>query len=120
MFFSSAQLEITHNLVMWINEHVPSMVEGAKSNTPPKSNTYKRLLIMYSEHTWKHLDVSNAKHRGIRVKNGVEFGQKWDWIWGNISYKSSIQWLVGNLVLVREQFGQKVGTILGENGLGFG
>jgi hypothetical protein len=50
-------------------------VEGAKSNTPLKTNTYKRPLIPYLEHTLNHPNVSDAKRRWIWVKNVVFAGK---------------------------------------------
>jgi hypothetical protein len=49
-----------------------------KSNTPPKRNTYKRLLIPYPEHTSNHMNVYDAKCKEIPVGKEVvvEKGKK--------------------------------------------
>lgn len=58
-------------------------VEGVVSNIPPKSNTYAHLLILYSEHTLIHLNIS-SEVGVISGEWGVGFEQKWNWIWASI------------------------------------
>ena len=99
---------------------------------------------MYPEHTLNHSNVFDAKHRWIWVKSGwlrvnvaglvlgesgtgfeasigMWLGVAYLYVFTKISHaKVIISLMGGKLVLVRGQFGPKVGVGLGEKGIGLG
>ena len=60
--------------ILLITSHISLKVEGAISNTQPRRNTYKHLLILHTEHTLNHPNASNVKQKRIRVKSGENAG----------------------------------------------
>lgn len=55
-----------------------SKVDGAITNT------YARFLILYPEHTLKHLMFPTQTGSGFDWEWEVAFRQKWDWIWASV------------------------------------